>query len=720
MIKRDSKKTKLMEDLFKKLLLEDDNCDKRVETNSEKERLEDFEGYDCTWDTVNEEYCCKKIKKDKEEKKKKEEEKKKKEEKKDKVDLLKKYPSTGLSKDDGNKFREWMNSNHSDFKDENGEKLDKKGEPDNGTIRQAWDKYKTDYQKPDTQDTGSGTVVDTGSDKKVDDEKKEEPPKRDIPKDSFYNIDCQAWDEDINYFYEDFPGKEIEKAEEFYDWLRTNYGSYYLKQFKVESGCEFKNSDPKSPFLETFADATYVKEPKITNYEAWKQGKKIKESKKMKKRLVEGEKRDPNFVPKYKDYNITNINSFFIDTGFSLGQTMIPQAAYNTAYNTLKSLYDMASSLDVTESNRKNTNICFDFMNQYIVASKLEIDKYFGNPNYSDLMIYEKTSKFWYGFLIVLQIIKTRIIDCIYSIQLQEISNKKKNTEFYTKLTQLGYQYGGDYLWSIYTGLSQSTPQTIDIKTIEQNLKYSSDARKINYLGDKLDEAEDYVVEAKQESIIRKKLLEVKMDKKINKLIKDKLTSKKKRVDKLVESMEILYLDLYRGDSERFFKRMFSLYETHKKSNLLINEDTESISSDFDTAFKRVYSGVENDVKENAIPYFIERLGVHGEIKNCLENELNKIPPAEIQKMFTDTDEIAEKVLNCVILNTNPPQSQPLNVMSAIENVMIDSIGTSQVKNKLKNHFIEIIKPIQDESSLKIKDKSDELVKALIQTLSKI
>jgi hypothetical protein len=210
------------------------------------------------------------------------------------------------------------------------------------------------------------------------------------------------------------------------------------------------------------------------------------------------------------------------------------------------------------------------------------------------------------------------------------------------------------------------------------------------------------------------------MDKKINKLIKDKLTSKNKRVDKLVESMEILYLDLYRGDSERFFKRMFSLYETHKKSNLLINEDTESISSDFDTAFKRVYSGVENDVKENAIPYFIERLGVHGEIKNCLENELNKIPPAEIQKMFTDTDEIAEKVVNCVILNTNTPQSQPLNVMSAIENVMIDSIGTSQVKNKLKNHFIEIIKPIQDESSLKIKDKSDELVKALIQTLSKI
>jgi hypothetical protein len=123
------------------------------------------------------------------------EEKKKKEEKKDKVDLLKKYPSTGLSKDEGNKFREWMNSNHSDFKDENGEKLDKKGEPDNGTIRQAWDKYKTDYQKPDTQDTGSGTVVDTGSDKKVDDEKKEEPPKRDIPKDSFYNIDCQAWEE---------------------------------------------------------------------------------------------------------------------------------------------------------------------------------------------------------------------------------------------------------------------------------------------------------------------------------------------------------------------------------------------------------------------------------------------------------------------------------------------------------------------------------------------
>ena len=297
MIKKDSKKTKnkLMEDLFKKLLLEDGNCDKRVESDSEKERLEDFEGYDCTWDSANEEYCCKKIKKDKDEKKDKEEKKKK--EEKQKIDLKKKYQSTGLSKDEGNKFREWMSTNHSDFKDENGEKLDKKGEPDNGTIRQAWSKYKDEYQEKSP----------TTDDVTVDDDKPEKPNRDDFEDskiDSFYKIDCEPWDEVLNYFYEDFPTEKEAKAEEFYDWLSKNYGSHFLSKFKVSPGCVYQEHDWDGPFLRRFADATYVKDPKLTNYEAWKRGEKIRENKKMKKTISEdnGNKKNYDYEGREENY----------------------------------------------------------------------------------------------------------------------------------------------------------------------------------------------------------------------------------------------------------------------------------------------------------------------------------------------------------------------------------------------------------------------------------
>jgi hypothetical protein len=172
-----------------------------------------------------------------EEKKKKEEEKKKKEEeKKNKDEVLKnKYPSTGLTEEEGNKFRKWMKDNHSDFKDENGETLSEKGKPDNGTIRQAWDKYKTEYQKSSSTGTGSDTGSGTDSDKEEEgnadkerkNQEKEEKDKKQ-KKSSGTGVNCLEWDRNVNYFVKDFGEIDAhEKALEFEEWFKKKYRTFF-------------------------------------------------------------------------------------------------------------------------------------------------------------------------------------------------------------------------------------------------------------------------------------------------------------------------------------------------------------------------------------------------------------------------------------------------------------------------------------------------------------
>jgi len=120
------------------------------------------------------------------------------------------YPPTGLDKAKGDAFRAWMKKNHSEFTCGDAPLADS-GEPDNPCIREAWDVYKTEYEK----DPNKTTTV-TGNRK----------------------IDCTPWTTD-NPFKTDFPGKEVEAVYDFLRWYTSIYpytfaeGGFYHGQCDI-------------------------------------------------------------------------------------------------------------------------------------------------------------------------------------------------------------------------------------------------------------------------------------------------------------------------------------------------------------------------------------------------------------------------------------------------------------------------------------------------------
>jgi hypothetical protein len=659
-------------------------------------------------------YKEKKAEKSEEQKKKEAEEKKRKEEekKKKREELKKKYDPTGLNQEDGDKFREWMNEKHFNFKDENGETLSKSGDPENGTIRQAWKQFKDEYQKKSDNDKNEDDDqnIDINTNDNDDDEKK--------PSQNVFDIPCDEWDESVNWFYTEFPDisddERNKKSKSFYNWLQKKYGTFFLNfESSVEQNCGTDLTSPKSPFLQHWAIRRYSLDPKKTNFEAWS-GKVLSESRKTWLRLIES--LDPNFTPSYKDYS----RYAWVGEVIRDSENVITPSYVVEEVNELLADAETLNLKNQIEMGDEGPSVFQDFkifFEEYIDCAEKEYDMYFGNPNKKEKIadIYQNVSKFWYGYLKVMVFLKRRVIE---SFNFLRQKNRNKFDKYLNTLEERMRMLPNP--WKVILQGKSINPD--DDPNVSKQTEFLDDT---NTLRKEIESAEKYVVKkqnnvVKEEiNIIRKKLIEMKINKNITSSLRNKLTSKKERVNKLVESMEILYMDLYLGKTNRFFSRMMSLYETSKKSKKLIGEDIEAPTSDFETAFKRVYSGAEEDVKQSAIPYFIEKLGVDGEIKYCLENELNKIPPLEIQKIFTNTEEMAEKIVACVVSSTNAPQGKPMNAMNAIENVMIDTIGSSgDVQNKLKKQFIEIIKPIQDESSLKVREKADQVVAAIIQSLS--
>jgi len=169
-------------------------------TKNQAEVKEDS-GYTCRFDTEEGAYFCKKAKK---------KEKNKEKDKEVEKEKTKDYPPTGLDKDKGDAFRAWMNKKHSEFRCGDAPLADS-GEPDNPCIREAWDMYKTYYEK----DPNKTTTV-TGNRK----------------------IDCTPWTTD-NPFKTDFPGKEVEAVYDFLRWYTSIYpytfaeGGFYHGQCDI-------------------------------------------------------------------------------------------------------------------------------------------------------------------------------------------------------------------------------------------------------------------------------------------------------------------------------------------------------------------------------------------------------------------------------------------------------------------------------------------------------
>ena len=592
-----------MEDLLKNLLLEDDNCDKRVETDSEKERLEDFEGYDCTWDSVNEEYCCKKNK-----------------------------PTPKPSTPDP--------------------------------------KPPTPNPKPNTPPV----------------DKKEIPDRsKDIPA----YLECWAW-EDNNLFDSDFSGKQSQKAKEFKTWLFTYKPegnlSYPFRVFvtdyqaKYDNFCspktkdyESKNELHKAPFIREMAlwEAVNPQGKRISVYDWW----------------YESTQKNPTNESKLNNKeNINEMAKQLPSENFDNAQEMFNEIRETDIYTTnadvrtkvdsFEKLYRLSNETVVTANDRKSSKACSTLISQYITIAKTRVDKAFGNPiTQSNTDLYPNVAKFWYEFLETLITIKSKIFSC----------------------REKGFTTPEDAMALRNAVAVVDSPWPVQLEDED------SDYNTLQSFMDKIT----------VESLIKRKLIEKLEDKTLKESIRKKLllksTSNENRVSKISENLYKIAVEFYNGDPNKFIKKLDKLTEEYKKSKMYLTEDT---NDSFSVAFTRVFKGDEDSIKSKSISYFLDKLGLEGDIRTSVEEELEKIPSDEVTKMFTD--DWSDIIVKAIVKNAEPDDSAPENVMGAIKKVMATQIEmSSETQKRLEKEISKILTPVRDTKKEKIQNIADDIKKKI-------
>jgi hypothetical protein len=216
----------------------------------------------------------------------------------------------------------------------------------------------------------------------------------------------------------------------------------------------------------------------------------------------------------------------------------------------------------------------------------------------------------------------------------------------------------------------------------------------------------------KENTIIRKKLVEYKNMKTIKESITRKLSNKTKKVDVISENLYKVAGNFYNENYNDFFKKFEKLTENYKKSKLFLNEDS---SESFNRAITKVFKGDEEKLKNEAIPFFMNKLGLEGEVKTQVENELNrKYNSDNIGDMFLDC--WADIVVQAFKDNAKSDISEPSSVMDAIEKIMVSKIDSSEFDYQLKKEICKMLKPAQEEKQSKVQDLAKKLAQSIIDS----
>ena len=220
-----------------------------------------------------------------------------------------------------------------------------------------------------------------------------------------------------------------------------------------------------------------------------------------------------------------------------------------------------------------------------------------------------------------------------------------------------------------------------------------------------------------QESKIRKKLIEYKKMKTIKESIREKVLLKKeekdKKVNKISENLYKIAGDFYNERYEIFFEKFVRLNESYKKSKLFLMEGS---SEDFSSALIRVFKGDEDKLVDEAIPWFVNKLGLDGAIKTQVEEKLRDkySDSSEIAGLFND--DWSDIVVQAVKDNAKSNIGEPTNVMDAVEKVMISKLDTSDFDYQLKKLISNMISPSQDEKKEKIKNLADQIKNSILNS----
>lgn len=220
-----------------------------------------------------------------------------------------------------------------------------------------------------------------------------------------------------------------------------------------------------------------------------------------------------------------------------------------------------------------------------------------------------------------------------------------------------------------------------------------------------------------QESKIRKKLIEYKKMKTIKESIREKVILKKeeknKKVNKISENLYKIAGNFYNERYDVFFEKFIKLTESYKKSKLFLMEGS---SDDFSGALIRVFKGDEDRLVDEAIPWFLNKLGLDGAIRTQVEEKLRGkySNSSDISGLFDD--DWSDIVVKAVKDNAKSNIAEPTNVMDAVEKVMASKLDTSDFDYQLKKLISNMISPSQDEKKEKIKSLADQIKNSILNT----
>jgi hypothetical protein len=213
-----------------------------------------------------------------------------------------------------------------------------------------------------------------------------------------------------------------------------------------------------------------------------------------------------------------------------------------------------------------------------------------------------------------------------------------------------------------------------------------------------------------ESKIIRKKLIEHKQMKTIKETVNKKLSDKTKKVDVISENLYKVAGSFYNEKYDVFFKKIEKLTENYQKSKLFLNEDA---SDSFNRAIIKVFKGDEDRLKNEAIPFFMNKLGLEGKVRSQVETELGKKYNADnIGNMFLDC--WADIVVQSFKDNAKSEISEPSNVMDAIEKIMMSKIDTPEFDYQLKKEICKMLKPSQEGKQSKVQDLAKKINQFII------
>ena len=197
----------------------------------------------------------------------------------------------------------------------------------------------------------------------------------------------------------------------------------------------------------------------------------------------------------------------------------------------------------------------------------------------------------------------------------------------------------------------------------------------------------------------------------LNESIREKLTSKyidkSKKFIKITENLEKVYPFFEEENYDVFFKKMFKLAESFKKSKLYINEADEELFS----KGLSLLSGQEDTIKEKLVNHIATSLSLSDKMKSYVKDGIDSVPNNELGSLFTSPRKIADMVVDAVVDQARESKTNTTDVMSAIESSTVAYFETSEFRRKLVREIQNLIGPKMDEKKGKITQIVRDLLK---------